>query len=182
MRNWRVIGIVIVLVILLDFYIFQVIRSVSQGASARARMVTFSLYWCISIGALVIFAILPFVTAPEWPRLKNYIFITVLLLFCSKLLAAFFFLLDDIRRLIQSAAGKLFFNNTEVSAMNGEGISRSAFLSWLGIGLGGTLFSSLVYGFSNKYKYELRRGWVSLPITPASFQGGEIVNKHDYPL
>src|SRR5258708_12380259 len=115
-------------------------------------MVTFSIYWCISIGALVIFAILPFVTAPEWPRLKNYIFITVLLLFFSKLLAAVFFLLDDIRRLIQWAAGKLFFNNTEVSAMNGEGISRSAFLCWLGIGLRATLFFSLLYRFPHKLK------------------------------
>src|SRR5258708_3477879 len=95
MRNWRVIGIVIVLVILLDFYIFQVIRSVSQGASARAR------------------------------------------------------------------------------------ISRSAFLSWLGIGLGGTLFSSLVYGFSNKYKYEVRRVRLTFDNLPASFRGLKIVQISD---
>jgi predicted MPP superfamily phosphohydrolase len=142
-------------------------------------MVIFSLYWGISIAVLIIFAITPLLTNPEWSRLKNYIFVTILIIFFSKLLAAVFFLLDDIRRLVQWGAGKLFFNNTEVSTMNGEGISRSAFLSWLGIGLGGSLFSSLLYGFTNKYKYEVRRVKLTFDNLPASFRGLKIVQISD---
>ena len=179
MRSWKVLWIVVGLVLLLDFYIFQVLKSVSQGASTRARTVTFSLYWGISIAALIIFAIIPLITNPEWHRVKNYIFVTILIIFFSKLLAAVFFLLDDIRRLVQWIAGKLFFNNTEVSTMNGEGISRSAFLSWLGIGFGGALFSSLIYGFSNKYKYEVRRVKLSFDNLPASFRGLKVVQISD---
>src|SRR5579864_3327079 len=105
MRSWKVLWTVVGLVLLLDFYIFQVIKSVSQGVSPRARTVTFSLYWGISIAALIIFAIIPLVTNPEWHRLKNYLFATILIIFFSKLLAAVFFLLDDIRRLVQWIAG-----------------------------------------------------------------------------
>jgi predicted MPP superfamily phosphohydrolase len=179
MRSWKLIWIVIGIVILLDFYIFQVIKSVSQGTSARAKTAIFTLYWGISICALIIFAIAPFLTSPEWPRLRNYIFATILALFFAKLLAAVFFLIDDIRRLIQWASGRLFFSNTEGSDINGSAISRSAFLSWLGLGIGGTLFSSLIYGFSNKYKYEVRRVKLSFDNLPASFRGLKIVQLSD---
>src|SRR5882757_115317 len=147
MRSWKIVLFVAALVILLDFYIFQVIRSISQGASSRAKMTIFTLYWGISICAVIFFAISPFLHSPEWPRIRNYVFATVLGLFFAKLLAAVFFLLDDIRRLIQWAVGRLFFHNTEGSTISGDRISRSTFLTWLGIGIGGTLFSSLLYGF-----------------------------------
>ena len=178
MRSWKVIWVVIILVILLDFYIFQVIKAVSQGTSSRIRFTIFTFYWGLSIAALVIFALLPFLNAQEWPKLKNYIFVTLLIFFFAKLLAAVFFLIDDIRRFIQWASGRLFFNNTDGSA-DGEDISRSAFLSWLGLGVGGAFFSSLVYGFTNKYKYEVRRISLHFDNLPASFRGLKIVQLSD---
>lgn len=179
MRSWKALWIVIALAILLDFYVFQVIKSVSQGASSRIRMTIFTIYWGISICALIFFALTPFLNSPEWPRLRNYVFATVLGLFFGKLVAAVFFLLDDLRRFIQWAAGKLFFSNTEGATISGDGISRSAFLTWLGIGIGGTLFSSLLYGFSNKYRYEVRRIRLSFDNLPAAFKGLKIVQLSD---
>ncbi len=66
-------------------------------------------------------------------------------------------MIDDIRRLLQWAAGKLLYSNTEGAQMNDDGISRSVFLSWMGLAAGGTLFGSLLYGFSNKYNYHVKR-------------------------
>jgi predicted MPP superfamily phosphohydrolase len=182
MRNWRFIGIVAVLVILLDFYVFQIIKSVSQGASSRTRMIIYSVYWTVSIGALITFALMPLLFSPQaegTSRLRSYIFATILGLFFAKLLASVFFLVDDIRRLITWAAGKLFFDHTEGASMQSEGISRSVFLNWLGLGVGGTLFSSLVYGFSNKYNYHTRRVQLSFSNLPASFRGLKIVQLSD---
>jgi hypothetical protein len=179
MRSWKVIWIVIALVLLLDFYIFQVIKSISQGTSARGKVAIFSLYWGISVSALVLFAIAPFLTSPEWPRLRNYVFATVFAFFIAKLLASVFFLFDDIRRLIQWASGRLFSSRAALDPINGEGISRSAFLSWLGLGIGSTLFSSLIYGFSNKYKYEVRKIKLHFDNLPTAFRGLKIVQLSD---
>ena len=89
-------------------------------------------------------------------KIRTYLFATVIGLFLAKFIAVVFFLVDDIRRLLQWVTGKLFFRNTEGEQL-GENISRSAFLSWLGLAAGGGLFSSLVYGFSNKYNYQVKR-------------------------
>jgi predicted MPP superfamily phosphohydrolase len=61
----------------------------------------------------------------------------------------------------------------------GEGISRSAFLSWLGIGLGGGLMATLVYGFSNKYNYQVVRKKLRYDNVPAAFKGLKIVHISD---
>src|SRR6187402_381014 len=177
MRNWRFIGIVLVLVILIDLYVFQAVKALSQGSSAKARTLITGIYWGLSLTSLIIFALLPLVTDPAWQRTKSYIFFTIMAFFFAKLIAAVFFLIDDIRRLIQWASGRLFFNNTEGDS--DDSISRSAFLSWLGIGLGGTLFSSLVYGFTNKYNYHVRKVKLSYDNLPPAFKGLKIVQLSD---
>jgi uncharacterized protein len=179
MRNWRLILIIIAIVILLDIYVFQAIKTVSQGVSARSRLIIFGTYWSVSILALVFFAILPLLHTDQWPKLRNYVFATLLGLFFANLLAAVFLLLDDIRRLIQWAAGALFFHNTDVQNTNEDGISRSLFLSWLGLGVGGALFSSLIYGFTNKYNYQLHRVRLVFDNLPPAFKGLKIVQISD---
>jgi predicted MPP superfamily phosphohydrolase len=179
MHNRRFLVVVIILFLLLDLYIFQVLRTISQGVSARGRSILFGSYWALSILTIAVFAILPFLESPGNRRLRTYIFATVLGLFFAKLLACVFFLLDDIRRLIQWASGKLFFPNTEGDTIAGDGITRSIFLSWLGLGFGGALFSTLVYGYSNKYNYKVRKVPLAFDNLPKAFKGLKIVQLSD---
>ena len=53
------------------------------------------------------------------------------------------------------------------------------FLSWTGIVLGGGLFSTLLYGFSNKYNYSLRKVKLTFANLPASFKGLRVVHISD---
>jgi predicted MPP superfamily phosphohydrolase len=180
MRNWRVIGIIIVLAVLLDLYVFQIIKSVSQGASPRAKMIGFGIYWGLSVCALIGFALLPLLSDSQAnPRLRGYILATVAGLFFAKLLAAVFFLVDDLRRLFQWAAGKMFFEHTEGATLQSEGISRSAFLNWLGLGIGATFLTSFLHGFANIYNYRLHRVRLTFDNLPASFRGLKIVQLSD---
>ncbi|HTS44371.1 MAG TPA: metallophosphoesterase [Puia sp.] len=180
MRNSGFIWIIILIMASLDLYVFQAIKLVSQGSSSKTKIIIYSSYWGISIGAIIILALLPLVNFDEWPRaVRNYLFATIIGLFFAKLLATVFFLLDDIRRVIQWASGKLFFRNTEGENLSGEGVTRSVFLSWLGLGIGGGLFSTLVYGFSNKYNYKMRRMSLSFDNLPPSFKGIKIVQISD---
>src|SRR5690606_16429864 len=62
---------------------------------------------------------------------------------------------------------------------NPEGISRSVFLSWTGMLFGGGLFGTLIYGFGNKYRYQVTRVPVQSPSLPEAFRGLKIVQISD---
>ncbi len=172
--------IVIAIMLLMDTYIFQAIKSVSQSASPKIKMVIYSVYWALSAIAIICFILFVFTEQSFMGRrFRTYLFATFIGLFMAKLVAIVFFLIDDIRRVIQWIAGKLFFNNTDVDSMSGDGISRSVFLSWLGLAAGGTLFGSLLYGYSNKYNYNLKRIQLSYDNLPAAFKGLKIVHISD---
>jgi uncharacterized protein len=179
MRNAGFVWIVAFIMCAIDFYVFQVVKMLSQGSSSRAKSIIFTSYWVLSLMIVIVFICLPFLNTDRWPKnLRNYLFATVVAFFFAKLLASVFFLLDDLRRLIQWAVGKIFFRNTEGDAVS-EGISRSAFLSWLGIGVGGALITSLIYGFSNKYNYKVRRVPLSFDNLPPAFRGLKIIQISD---
>jgi uncharacterized protein len=180
MRSSSFIWIVLCVMVMLDFYVFQAVKVVAQSSSPKVKTLVYYIYWSVSVTALVILALMPITNFENWPRvIRNYILATILGLLFAKLLATVFFLVDDIRRLMQWASGKLFFRNTEGENMGNEGISRSVFLSWIGLGFGAGLFSSLVYGFSNKYNYHVRRLQLSFDNLPSSFKGLKIVQISD---
>jgi predicted MPP superfamily phosphohydrolase len=180
MRNAGFIWIVALVMAAIDFYVYQVVKMLCQGSSQRTKSIIFTTYWTVSIAIILLFIFLPFFNTERWPKnFRNYLFATIIGFFFAKLLASVFFLVDDLRRGIQWGVAKIFFRNTEGESQVNEGISRSIFLSWLGIGIGGTLLSSLIYGFSNKYKYRIH----SIPLTysnlPPAFKGLKIVQISD---
>ncbi len=184
MRNSRFWWILIGLMILLDLYCFQAVKLVSQSASHRTRLIIYSSYWGISVLAIVVLLVLPYLHFQHQARLtRTTIFALIIGLFLAKLVAAVFFLVDDIRRGIQWIAGKLFFQNTEgETIMRGgreEGISRSAFLSWTGMIFGGGLFATLIYGFGNKYKYQVKKIPLEFSNLPSAFNGLKVLQLSD---
>lgn len=170
----------VTIMILLDTYIFQAVRSVSYSGSQKTRLIIYTIYWCLSVLCIIGFILFVY-TGPDFlsKKVRTYLFATIIGLFLAKLVAVIFFLIDDMRRLIQWIAGKLFFTDTEGEQLTNEGISRSVFLSWLGLAAGGGLFSSLIYGFSNKYNYQVKRFKLSFKNLPASFRGLRIVHISD---
>jgi uncharacterized protein len=180
MRNTGFIWIVGLIMMAIDLYVFQVVKMLCQGSSSRTKSIVFTTYWAISLAIIVLFIFLPFLNTERWPKnLRNYLFATIVGFFFAKLLASVFFLLDDVRRVIQWAVAKIFFRNTEGESEMSEGISRSVFLSWLGIGIGGSLITSLIYGFSNKYNYQVHRLPLSFNNLPPAFKGLKIVQISD---
>ena len=178
MRNPTGALIFIAIMILLDTYVFQAIKAVTHSASPRTRSIIFSVYWGLSILAIIGFLLFIFTSDLLPKKVRTYMFATIIGLFLAKLISVIFFLVDDIRRLIQWVAGKLFFRNTEGEQL-GEGISRSVFLSWLGLGAGSALFGSLIYGFSNKYNYQLKKHQLSFENLPGNFKGLKIIHISD---
>ncbi|HTJ12938.1 MAG TPA: metallophosphoesterase [Dinghuibacter sp.] len=176
MLQGRTVWIVIALMLLLDAYVFQVVRFLTSQSGPRTRLGVGIAYWVVALAVVFCISILPSITSNV---LRSYLMAIILGLFLAKLLACLFFLADDFRRLIQWMVGKLFFHKTEGEAVAGEQVSRSAFVSWLGMAVGGTLFGTLVYGFRNKYNYHIRRVTLSYPNLPAGFEGFRFVQLSD---
>lgn len=180
MRSPTATLIIVALMLLIDVYVFYVIRSLSSASSQRMKAVIFASYWAISVLA-VIGLLVFFFTGYEVlsKKIRLYLFAVVVALFFSKLIGSVFFLLDDLRRGIQWLSGKIFFSGTEMARMNEGGISRSVFLNWLGMATGGFLFGSLIYGFSNKYNYQLKKIKLYFENLPEGFRGMKIVQFSD---
>src|SRR5688572_22814263 len=104
MRNSPFWWILILLMVLLDIYIFQVVKLIASPVNSRLRIVIYSAYWAISVSAIVVLLILPYLHFDNQVRfLRTTIFAIVLGLFFAKLIASVFFLVDDVRRLVQWA-------------------------------------------------------------------------------
>jgi len=167
--------------ILLDFYVFQIVRTLSHSAGPKTKSILYISYWSVSALALIVLFLLPYLNLEQSSKgVRSTVFAVIIGLFLAKLIAAVFFLIDDIRRGIQWLVGKVFFRGTEGEQLQGtDGISRSIFLSWLGLAMGGGLFASLVYGFSNKYRYKVKNLRLSFANLPAGFKGLRIVQLSD---
>ncbi len=180
MRNTGILWIIALIMAVMDIYVFQVVRMLAQSASPRARIIVFLVYWLISAFALLLMIILPYVNYSNWPKpIRTYLFAIMIGLFFSKLFASMFFLIDDIRRGMMWIVGKLFSNPSVDISESAEGITRSAFMSWFGIAIGGSLFGTLIYGFSNKYNYQVKRVKLAYDNLPVGFKGLKIVHISD---
>ncbi len=181
MRNSPFWWILIGFMVLLDIYFFQAVKVVSSSAAARTKTVIYTAYWMLSIGAIITLIILPYLQFQHQTRyLRATIFAIIAGLFFAKLFASVFFLVDDLRRVLQWAGTKLFFSNRTVFSVKQEqGIPRSVFLTWTGMLFGGGLFSSLIFGFGNKYRYQVKRLQLSFSNLPDSFRGLKIVHISD---
>lgn len=182
MRRFSGSLVVLLIMLLLDFYVFMAIRQVSSNASSKTRSLIFTIYWIFSGFSFLFVALLPYIHYENWQRpVRTYIFAIVVGIYLAKLVACAFFLLDDVRRLLQWITSKLFFKNTEGEEMTSSenAISRSTFMSWLGLGVGGTFLSTLLLGFRNQYNYQVKKVQLSFANLPQAFKGIRIVQFSD---
>lgn len=168
------------ILLLLDAYVFQTVKFLSQAAPPKTRALIYGIYWAITILAITAFLLFVF-TDPQWlpKKWRTYMFATMIGLFIAKLIAAVFFLIGDLIRFVQWLSIKYYAGKATQDIVGENGIPRSVFLSWLGVGVGGGLFGTLLYGFRNQYRYEVKKVSMSFPSLPAGFKGMKIVHISD---
>lgn len=180
MRNSNLLLVAVGILIVLDLYVFQAVKVTLQHSSPKTRMTVVIAYWLVSVVSVGVLLLIPYIKFEEWPKAARiYVIAVIIGLFLGKIIASVFFLLDDIRRLFTWIVLKL---NGSTAANHPEGdhaISRSVFLSWLGLAVGGTLFGTLLYGFSNKYRYQVRHVPLAFKNLPPAFKGLRILQISD---
>ena len=180
MRNASTWWIIAAIMLLLDFYVYQALKTVTQNSGEKARMAIHITYWVVSGLTLAALLSFPYIQALQTSKLfRNYVFAILVGLFFAKLVGSVFFITDDLRRGTLWLMSKLF-RETGAQYMNeGNSIPRSGFLSWLGLGVGSALFGTLLYGFSNKYNYQLRKVKLAFTNLPEAFKGLKIIHISD---
>ena len=180
MRNGFTWWIVAALMLLLDFYVYQAVKTIAQSLSPFSKTGIQFVYWGSAIFALTCLLSLPYFQSLQTNMFfRNYIFSIFVGIFIAKLVGSVFFLIDDVRRLLTWIILKINSQKEVVTETAINGISRSTFLSWAGIGVGSTLFGTLLYGFSNKYNYKIKRIPLFFDNLPKAFKGLKIVHISD---
>lgn len=170
----------VAVILLIDIYAFQTFKTVSINSSSRVKTIINAAYWTVSVLVVATFLTLVFSRFDFMPKtLRNTMFAIIIGLFLAKLTMVFFILIDDIRRFFQWLVLKVMYSSKNVDTTQTEGITRSVFLSWFGLAAGTTLFGSLLYGFSNKYKYHVNRVQIPFDNLPAGFKGFKILQISD---
>jgi predicted MPP superfamily phosphohydrolase len=166
--------------LLIDLYVFWVLRSHLLAGSVRRAGWIQGAYLVLSLLSLFIFFSIPrWAQTPWWKPVGMTLFALAVSWFLARGVAALFFLVDDVRRLLQWGGSRVYQLAVPTAVSSGTDISRSVFMSWMGVIAGSGLIGSLVYGFGNKYRYESRRQRIHSPKLPAAFEGLRIVHLSD---
>ena len=104
--SWWIIAVII---FLLDLYVFQALKTVSQQGSERGRQAIFITYWVVSFFTIVTMLSFPYLQFLQTSIIfRNYVFAILIGLFLAKLIGSLFFVEDDIRRGALVLMNKIF--------------------------------------------------------------------------
>lgn len=180
MRNPAFVFVLAAIMMLLDWYVFQAIKTVTASSPYKVQLTVKTIFISISVITVLCILLFPFLHVLQTNKFfRNYVFALLIGLFFAKMVAVVFFLLDDVRRVALWLMSKIFPTTGADFMTNEQTIPRSSFLSWMGLGAGSLLYGSLLYGFTNKYNYQLNKLKLSFKNLPNAFKGIKIVHISD---
>lgn len=165
-RNFLIIA---ALFLLLEVYIYQAIRTLTDNSWIKAG------YWVITLAVYGLFAYeITHFNRADRSTVRMQIMISVFLVFIlPKIFIVLFLLIDDIFR----TGGYLVGLARPTENFFPE---RRKFLSLMGLGLGGVLSALFIDGITfGKYRHKVRKVKVKLSNLPKSFQGYKIIQISD---
>ena len=163
------------LIILIDTYLYFVLRFITQNYNAKIRLTIFSIHWTVSVLSIISLFFLNQVDQ----NVRRYLITVLVGILVAKLLTLVILLLDETRRALFWTVKRIVPTKAERAQELQEKIPRSSFLVWLGMILGGGFLSVFMYGMTNKYNYRIRRVRIKKDNFPAAFRGLKIVQISD---
>ncbi|MDT8392957.1 MAG: metallophosphoesterase [Bacteroidales bacterium] len=176
---------VFVLILLLDLYLWNALRSTLEKWKKPVRVIFNSIYWLplllvISMGISSLF-----INLYLWqPHLATYSGGIVFIIYASKLFAIVFFLLADLIKIIRHAI-RFAWHKKKMTACPeaGKRISRGKFLQNMGLIGGGFVLSGLIIGAIRwAYDFRVKREYLRFPDLPPQLDGLKIVQISDLHL
>ncbi len=170
---WRLFFLLGIL-LFLDIYSFQALKEWVRPYGLFTKRWVYGVYIGLSVLAILYMLINVFEWNEQWSKTaKTYGRSFVFLVYICKLPIVGVLLLDDLRRLILAAVN--YF-----SAPAAYDVSRSRFMSSLGLLLGGAPLALLSYGIvRNAYRYQKTRKLVPVEGLPTALEGLKIIHISD---
>ncbi|NIK73961.1 hypothetical protein FHS56_001474 [Thermonema lapsum] len=176
MQQGRIIFLLVLAVIflLLDWYVFQAVRTVWHDSPPATRQRIYALYWSITVLSLMSVASYVFLGS-QWATWKTLSMGGTFIVFLSKLLVGIALVIEDLSRLLR------WGTQVVVSAgANTEGISRSEFLSQAALVTAALPLTAMSFGIlSGAHDYRVRRRQIYLPNLPKKFDGIRLLQISD---
>ncbi|GAB4197212.1 MAG: metallophosphoesterase [Thermoflexibacter sp.] len=181
---YKIVAIVILtlLLIAVDFYVFQAIKTVFDDKNATSTKIIYWTFW--SLNVLTILGVLAYNLVPRsgfFLTVTRFVLVWSVIFYFSKVFAVLFLLIDDIVRLLQWVYYQFTGFPTKATIIeathqtNAEGeelIPRSEFLSKAGLIAATTPLLTMSYGvLSGAHDYQVHRKILYLPNLPKSFDG-----------
>lgn len=173
--------ILIALILIIDLYTFKGLRLLTRGLrQSWLRFAIHTMYWLVtaaSIGATM------WLTAniTEIQDTREYrVFFTlsglVMLVIFPKLLFILFHLFEDLVHL----GKRLFAKSSPADRPDENGISRSKFITQVGLGMAAIPFSGMIYGMLHgRFDFRITEQSIAFPNLPDAFDGLRIVQISD---
>lgn len=175
--------ILLVILLLIDWYVFQAVKTSFLSTEKRYRLFAECLHWSVAIlsWGLIIFGLSG--GAKYLPKVfSTYLFAFIVVLYFSKLFVVLFVLTDDIIRLARLGMDfimkKVIYRDNQLPV--GSGITRNEFINKLALVMGFIPFAGLIYGMvKGAYNIKVKHVQLALNDLPASFKGYKIVQISD---
>jgi hypothetical protein len=167
-------AITLLLLIVLDLYVFQAVKTVTHDSPAEKRRLWYWVFWGSTF--LIVLAFLYFQLTPpdKISRIaRNFIATGIFMTLLSKLFVVLFLAVDDVGRFFRWAFAFLG-KQQEVDT------SRSEFLSKAGLLAATAPMVAMTYGIaSGAHDYRVHKGRLELPNLPTGFDGLRLVHISD---
>ena len=177
---WYGILILIAFLVLIDFYVFTGVRTLTSGLELRTRKIVHWIYWGISIAFFIwLTSLFLFVhTDGEVTKPIRYFLGFFALLFVPKLVFGIFLLGEDVFRMFRSlfAVGHNMVSSSPMKISTG----RRKFVGQIAMGIAAIPFLGIIHGLTfGKFKYRVLRETLYYPDLPDAFDGFTITQLSD---
>ncbi|KAA5548418.1 metallophosphoesterase [Adhaeribacter rhizoryzae] len=178
--RYLTIAVLILILFLVDWYVFQAVRTVTVSLAFRSQRLIFWLYW--GLFALTVVTIILFMLTRGTPptHFRMYLISTLFIIFASKLVVVVFLLVDDGLRLLKYLVNYIFSHAPNQPEPEKIVISRNEFLNKLALIMGAIPLVAFVYGMvRGAYNYQVKKVTLRLPDLPLAFQGYRAIQISD---
>lgn len=185
MRQTPYIAILIfsLIIFLIDLYSFRGLKKIKLNLKESERKIAYLVFWSVPIIIIIALSFMLFYRDKVNPQSVmiyfNYFSGTFLLFYIPKLIFLVFILLDDLYHLIKFLLLKLKSIKSKESV--GKKISRSTFLTRIGIVIAGIPFISIIYGIGwGRFNFIVRKSNLFFKNLPIEFNGFKIAQISDF--
>lgn len=158
------------LFLMIDFYVFQAVKSIISNLSTGWKKSLMIGFWSITFLSIV-FVILINTTGIIPNDFRRIIVLGIVMVYFSKIFGVLALLIDDIVKAVTWVIGK-FSKPSGTVESRGKGMTRSEFISKASLLAVAVPFATMSVGIATgAHNYRVRRRTIHLPNLPSSFDG-----------